>query len=64
VKISIDKSRCTGHGQCYATAPGLVTDDEFGHGEVIGDGEVPSDQLEDAQRAAGACPEQAVVLET
>jgi ferredoxin len=40
-------------------APALVTDDDSGYGEIIGDGHVASDQVDAARRAAQACPEQA-----
>jgi len=63
MKLRIDKDRCTGHGRCYGLAPGLVEDDEFGYGQIVGDGEIPAAQLGAARSAAAACPERAVIIE-
>jgi ferredoxin len=63
MRIRIDAERCTGHGRCYDAAPALVTDDDRGYGVVAGDGEVPPDQREAAERAVAQCPEGAVTLE-
>jgi ferredoxin len=62
VKLVIDYDRCTGHGRCFSLQPSLFTDDENGYGQVIGDGEVSADQLENAQKAIRACPEQSISL--
>jgi ferredoxin len=63
VKLVIDYERCTGHGRCFSLQPGLFTDDENGYGHVVGDGEVPADQMANAERAIRACPEQSIRLE-
>lgn len=62
MKVRIDPERCQGHGRCYVLAPELFEDDEFGHGQVRGDGTVPDDLMAQAQRAVSACPELAVTL--
>jgi ferredoxin len=60
-RLWIDPDRCVGHGRCYELAPGLVADDEFGHGrverETVGEADVPAAQL-----AEVSCPEGAVHL--
>lgn len=28
--LSVDESRCTGHGRCYSVAPKLLSDDDEG----------------------------------
>ena len=52
-----------GHGRCYQLAPDLLTFDDEGfvtiRGETI---DVPADQREAAEDAAGTCPEQAIAL--
>ena len=63
MRVVIDHDSCTGHGRCYALAPGLFVDDEAGYGQVIGDGVVSDDQLAAARTAVQSCPEQAVHLE-
>jgi ferredoxin len=62
VRISIDSETCSGHGRCYVLSPSLFTDDDEGYGQVIGDGTVTPDLLEDAQRAVRGCPERAITL--
>jgi ferredoxin len=62
VKLVIDYERCTGHGRCFSLQRELFTDDENGYGHVIGDGEVPVAQLENAKKAIRACPEQSISL--
>jgi len=53
---------CTGHGRCYALATELFSDDDYGHGYVLGDGTLSAEQVAVAQRAAAACPERAISL--
>jgi ferredoxin len=63
MKITIDTDLCTGHGRCYALAPELFTDDESGFGQVLGDGTVPADLIEQARVAVRSCPERAISLD-
>ena len=63
MKLFIDDSQCQGHGRCYRLAPDLLECDDEGYvairDELI---EVPEDQLEAAEEAAGTCPEGAITL--
>ncbi len=63
MKITVDGSACMGHGRCYQLAPGLLGCDDEGYvtirDQVI---EVPGDQEEGAEEAAGSCPEEAITL--
>jgi ferredoxin len=63
VKLQIDTARCAGHGRCYTLVPELFEDDEQGFGVVRGTGVLTSDDVAAAERAVGACPEQAIGLE-
>jgi len=63
MRIVIDTERCTGHGRCYALAQTVLIDDDRGYGQVIGDGTITPDQLEDARVAVLGCPEQAITIE-
>jgi ferredoxin len=64
MRIRIDAILCQGHGRCWETAPDLVDDDEEGRGVVRHpDGDVPTGFEAQAQSAANACPERAVVLD-
>jgi ferredoxin len=63
VKVSIDSSRCQGHGRCYDLAPQLFDEDDEGYGQVRNGGEVPAGSEGDAQLAEGNCPEHAITIE-
>ena len=60
MKVQIDPERCQGHGRCYDLAPTLFGEDEEGYGQVLGDGEVPPGQQDEARRAVLNCPEHAI----
>ena len=62
MKVKIDAGLCQGNGRCSDLAPGLFGEDEEGYGKVLGDGQVPPGQEDDARRAALNCPERAVEL--
>ena len=62
MKVSIDTAKCVGHGRCYVLAPSLFTDDDAGYGQVIGDGTVPPNDIEEAHKGVASCPEEAVVV--
>lgn len=62
MKVSIDSGKCMGHGMCYSLAPNVFADDDEGYGQVIGDGDVPPDQLDGARTGAANCPESAISL--
>jgi len=63
VKVSIDMSRCQGHGRCYDLAPDLFDEDDEGYGQVRGGGEVPAGSEPNAQLAEANCPEHAITIE-
>jgi ferredoxin len=63
MRLSVDESRCTGHGRCYSEAPKLLSDDEEGFVTLRGSSmEITDEQLADAEAAVGACPERAITL--
>jgi ferredoxin len=62
-RIVIDRGRCTGNGRCYSLFPELFIDDDRGYGEVVGQGMLADQHLDDAQRAVIACPEDAIHVE-
>jgi ferredoxin len=63
VKLAVDGRSCMGHGRCYQVASDLLTFDDEGY-VTIRDAtiDVPDDQIEAAEDAAGTCPEQAITL--
>ena len=61
--LSVDDTKCTGHGRCYTVAPNLLSDDEEGFVTLRGSSmTVDDDQLADAAEAEAACPERAITL--
>jgi ferredoxin len=63
MRLSVDAAGCMGHGRCYQMAPDLLTYDDEGYVTVRGETiDVPADQVEAAEDAAGTCPEQAIAL--
>jgi ferredoxin len=63
-KLSVDDSRCMGHGRCYTVAPDLLADDEEGFVTLRGSAmAIGEDQLADAEAAEAACPERAISLQ-
>ena len=61
MRITLDRTRCTGHGRCYAVAPGVFDGDDDGYGVVIR-AEVAPDDEQEARRGATNCPEDAITL--
>ena len=63
MKLTVDGKNCMGHGRCYLLAPDLLTDDDEGFVTIRDQTiDVPADQAEAAEEAAGTCPEQAITL--
>jgi ferredoxin len=63
-RLSVDASKCTGHGRCYSVAPHLLSDDDEGFVTLRGSSmEITADQWDDAEDAVAACPERAISLE-
>ncbi|HJL76059.1 MAG TPA: ferredoxin [Acidimicrobiales bacterium] len=62
MQVIVDRSRCTGHGRCYVLSPEVFEPDDDGYctTELA---EVPSDLLEQAQRGAANCPEEAITVD-
>jgi ferredoxin len=62
MKVSIDTTKCQGHGQCVLTCPEIFSADEQGFA-VVKSPEVPAALTERVERAALRCPERAVQVE-
>lgn len=63
MKVSIDPKRCMAHGMCYGIAPGVFTEDDYGDGHVIGDGNIAPEAAADVRASVAACPQLAISLE-
>ena len=63
MRLTVDGASCMGHGRCYVMAPDLLAYDDEGYVTIRDQEiEVPDDQVEAAEDAAGTCPEQAITL--
>ncbi len=65
MRVSIDATKCAGHGLCYAVASEIFEDDDNGFGCVraeFADADLPPSLIADAEYAANSCPEQAIEL--
>ena len=63
MRLTVDGKSCMGHGRCYMMAPDLFAYDDEGYVTIRDQTiEVPADQVEAAEDAAGTCPEQAITL--
>ncbi|HEX9993266.1 MAG TPA: ferredoxin [Acidimicrobiales bacterium] len=60
MRITLDSSKCQGHGRCYALAPALFDADDDGYAVLRTDGSVPAGLEEQAQLAVDNCPEFAI----
>jgi ferredoxin len=63
MRITLDRTRCTGHGRCHVTAPAVFDADDDGYGVVRSEGAVAAGHEHDARRGAANCPEDAITLE-
>jgi ferredoxin len=62
LRLTVDPARCAGHGQCYAVAPELFTDDTEGFGVPVQETISEADR-ELALSAQRCCPEDAISVE-
>ena len=60
-RLVVDSIACTGHGVCAELLPEGVRLDEWGY-PLVAAGDVPSDLIRQARRAAAACPVRALLL--
>lgn len=61
MRLSVDWTRCDGHGLCAALLPERVARDEWGF-PVVRDAAVGDDDAADVRRAIAACPALALYL--
>lgn len=61
MRVRIDSSKCTGHGQCAANAPDVYELDDLGYAVPL-DTDVADGLEEQARLGAGACPERAIEI--
>jgi len=62
MRLILDPEICQGHARCFSDYPHLFDGDDIGHGQLKVIGEVPTELIDDARRAAQGCPERAISL--
>ena len=64
MNIRIENDRCQGHQMCAIAAPEVFGSDDFGNAVLLIDGHnVPEALQAKTRRAAGNCPELAIIVE-
>ncbi len=63
MKLTVDWTRCDGHGLCAALLPGRISRDEWGY-PLISHTDVRRGDEQDVRRAVAACPALALRLTT
>lgn len=61
MKVTVDKTLCSGHARCNAVDEDLFPLDDLGYVE-LDDPEVPDGREGLARRGADACPERALTI--
>jgi ferredoxin len=59
VRVEIDTGKCSGHGRCWALAPGVFAADDEGYGVVLV-ADPPAALEEQARTGERNCPERAI----
>jgi ferredoxin len=63
IRATVDADLCTGHGRCYALAPGLYAPDDEGYNAARGRVLEFADEHEAlVRRGAKGCPERAITI--
>ncbi|MET1003425.1 MAG: ferredoxin [Acidimicrobiia bacterium] len=62
MKVTLDRSACTGHGRCYALGPDVFEADDDGYGVVLV-ADVPPELQAQALAGQENCPERAISVE-
>jgi ferredoxin len=63
MRVRVDEETCHGHQMCAIDAPAVFGSDEYGNAVVLIDGDIPPELEAATQRAAGNCPERAVIID-
>jgi ferredoxin len=62
MKVTIDRSMCTGHARCAVLGPDVYELDDDGYNAMDGEIEVPSGFEQQARDGADGCPERALTI--
>ena len=62
MKVRVDESVCHGHQACAVAAPLVFGADDYGNAVMLISGDIPAELEAATRRAAGNCPEHAIIL--
>ena len=62
MRVQVNDSLCHGHQACAIAAPEIFGSDDYGNAVVLIEGDLPVALEAAAKRAAGNCPERAVIV--
>ena len=62
MRVQVNDDLCHGHQACAIAAPDIFGSDDYGNAVVLIEGELPTELEGPARRAAGNCPERAVII--
>jgi ferredoxin len=62
MKVTVDRSLCSGHARCHATSPEVFDIDDIGYVVVDDTTVVPAGLEAAAREGANACPERAITI--
>lgn len=62
MKVSVDSSKCQGHGMCEAVGGAFFTLDDGGYCSIGLHKEVPAGSEEQARLGVESCPESALTI--
>lgn len=62
MKVTVDRSICTGHARCHALGPDVYELDDNGYNALDGEAEVPPGLEQQARDGADGCPERAITV--
>jgi ferredoxin len=63
MRVHVDPNACQGHQSCAIAAPQVFGADEYGNAVVLVEGTLPLELESMSRRAAGNCPEHAIIIE-
>jgi len=63
MRLSIDATRCQGHGRCYELAPEVIRPDDEGHADLVATtGDVRPEDEKAVEAVVRNCPERALLV--
>ncbi len=62
MRVSVDRTRCSGHARCFNASPDVFDIDDLGYVVVNEAADIPAYLEEAAREGEAACPERAIKI--